>query len=62
MPNFINKSWPLLLMPLWWILWIVGFIFHSCYFKFSNEYRKVKPERRNAAENKKKEVNREEKV
>ena len=62
MPNFINKSWPVLLMPIWWILWLIGFIFHNCYFKFRNEYRKVKPEQRNAPAKKRNEVNREEKL
>jgi len=46
MPKFINKSWPILLMPIWWILWILGFIFHNAYLRFRNEYRKVKPRNR----------------
>lgn len=50
MPAFINKSWPLLLMPIWWLFWLVGLIFHNCHFAFKNKYKHVKAEARAGAE------------
>lgn len=49
MPAFINRSWPLLLMPLWWVFWLLGLVFHSCHFVFRNRYRHIKARRREEA-------------
>lgn len=46
MPPFINKSWPILLLPLWWLFWILGLIFHNGYLISKNIYHRVKPEDR----------------
>lgn len=46
MPNFINKSWPILLMPVWWIFWIIGLIFHNLHFNLRNKYLSIKGKKR----------------
>lgn len=52
MPPFINKSWPILLLPLWWLFWFLGLVFHNGYIVSKNIYHRVKPEaRRNPADN-----------
>lgn len=46
MPNFINRSWPILLMPLWWIFWLIGLILHNLHFNLRNKYRRIKGKKR----------------
>lgn len=46
MPNFINKSWPILLMPVWWVFWIIGLLLHNCRIVIKNRYRYIKGKKR----------------